>query len=353
MTAAAAPAPLRVGLVGYGLAGRVFHGQLIRACPDLAVQAVVTGRPERAAQVGADLPEAVVVPDVDALLGDVGRLDLVVVASANAVHAEQARAALDAGNAVVVDKPLDLTAGAARDLVAYAAGRPLTVFQNRRLDSDFRTIQRLRAEGELGEVRRFESRFERWRPQLGRGKWREVLPPDEGGGILLDLGSHLVDQALVLSGPVERVYAEVRELRGGGDDDAFLALSHRSGTVSHLWASAVAAAPGPRFRVLGSAGAFVVRDLDGQEDQLRAGLPADDPAFGVEPLQRWGHLVRGVESVPVEPSRGAWASFYPAVAAWCRKQSPPPVDPLDAVATLGVLDAARRSAATGATVAPP
>ncbi len=341
--------PLRVGLVGYGLAGRVFHAPLVRACADLELTAIVTRNPERAAQAAKDVPGATVTPDVDTLLADHSP-DVVVVASPNASHGQIARRALDAGAAVVVDKPLAVTAAEAQELVDYADGRPLTVFQNRRLDSDFRTIQRLRAEGELGEIRRFESRFERWRPELSRGKWREELPGSEGGGTLLDLGSHLADQALVLNGPVERVYAEVRAVRGGGDDDVFLALSHRSGAVSHLWASAVAAAPGPRFRVLGSAGGFVVRDLDGQEDQLRAGLPADDPSFGVEPPQRWGHLVRGVESVPVEPSRGGWASFYPQVAAWAGGEGPPPVDPLDAVATLTVLDAARHGATTGEVV---
>ena len=233
MTAAAAPAPLRVGLVGYGLAGRVFHGQLIRACPDLAVHAVVTGRSERAAQVAADLPEAVVVPDVDALLGDVGRLDLVVVASANAVHAEQARAALDAGCAVVVDKPLAVTSAEARELVAYAAGRPLTVFQNRRWDSDQLTLQRVLAAGELGPVWRHETRFERFRAVLDTGKWRETLSAAEGGGQLLDLGSHVIDQSVQLFGPVVGVYAEIESRRGGGDDAVFVALSHASGTRSH------------------------------------------------------------------------------------------------------------------------
>ncbi len=343
--------PLRVGLVGYGLAGRVFHAPLIRACADLDLTAVVTANPQRAADAATDIPGIAVVPDVAGLLTDHAP-DVVVVATPNASHAPVAREALGAGARVVVDKPLALSADEARSLAADADGR-LTVFQNRRLDSDFRTIQRLRAEGELGEIRRLESRFERWRPDLSRDKWREVLPGAKGGGILLDLGSHLVDQALTLCGPVERVYAEVRALRRGGDDDAFLALTHRSGTISQLWASAVAAAPGPRFRVLGSAGAFVVRELDGQEDQLRSGVAVDDPSFGVEAPQRWGHLVRGVESVPVEPSRGAWAAFYPQVAEWCRGERPPPVDPLDAVATLTVLDAARRGAADGVTVVLP
>jgi len=347
VTAAAAPAPLRVGLVGYGLAGRVFHGQLVRACPDLAVHAVVTGRPERAAQVGADLPEAVVVPDVDALLGDVGRLDLVVLASANAVHAEQARAALDAGSAVVVDKPLAVTSAEARELVAYAAGRPLTVFQNRRWDSDQLTLQRVLATGDLGPVWRHETRFERFRAVLDTGKWRETLAPAEGGGQLLDLGSHVIDQSVQLFGPVVGVYAEIESRRGGGDDAIFVALAHASGTRSHCSLGAVFGAPGPRRRVLGDAGALVVPALDSQEDQLRAGIVPGSAEFGVEPPRRWPRVVRDEAADPVRPERGRWDSFYPAVAAALRTGGGMPVDPADAAYTLEIIEAARRSAARG------
>ena len=153
----------------------------------------------------------------------------------------------------------------------------LVPFLNRRWDSDHLTLQRLLRDGSLGTVLRYESRFDRWRPDardrgLARGAARA-----EGGGVLLDLGAHLVDQALRLHGPASRVYAEVASRRGGADDDVFIALRHTSGVISHLWANALAAAPGPRLRVLGSRAAYVVERLDGQEDALRAGRSPASP----------------------------------------------------------------------------
>jgi scyllo-inositol 2-dehydrogenase (NADP+) len=343
---------LRVGLVGYGLAGEVFHGRLVAACPDLQVVGAVTRDPARAQRLAADHAGARAVPDVDALLGGLGPLDLVVVATPNTGHAEQARAALGVGAAVVVDKPLAVTADQAQGVVdaAAAAGRPLSVFLNRRWDSDQLTLARLVADGTLGEVHRHESRFERWRPAPDPTKWREALTAEEGGGQLIDLGSHLVDQSVQLFGPVQRVYAEVAARRGGGDDEAFVALSHRGGVASHLSLGAVFGAPGPRRRVLGSAAAYVVDELDGQEEALRGGVRGDDPALGVEPRARWGALHRGDEVVPVPSQRGQWTAFYPAMAAAVRGARPVPVDPRDAVAGLRVVEAARRSAATGTVV---
>jgi predicted dehydrogenase len=341
------PAPLRVGLVGYGLAGRVFHGRLIQACPDLSIVTVVTSNPERAAQVTTDLPEARVVPALDALLRDASGLDLVVIATANAVHAEAARDALDADCAVVVDKPLTVTAAQAQDLVAYAGGRPLTVFQNRRSDSDQVTLQRLLAEGRLGPVWRHESRFERFRQVLDTGRWRETLTAEEGGGQLLDLGSHLVDQSVQLFGPVTHVYAEIEHRRGGGDDAVFVALTHAAGVRTHLSLGAVFGSPGPRRRVLGDGGAFLVRGLDSQEDQLRAGVDPQSPAFGMEPEEAWPLIVRGDTAEAEPPDRGRWDSFYPAVAAALRDGKPMPVDPADSIHVLKVIEAARLSAARG------
>jgi predicted dehydrogenase len=249
----------------------------------------------------------------------------------------------------VVDKPLAPTAAEAHALVEHADARGvlLTVFHNRRWDSDQLTLGRLVSEGALGDVIRLESRFERWRPQLRPNAWRETAGPAEGGGVLLDLGTHLVDQALQLLGPATHVYGEVERWRGAaGDDDAFLALRHRSGSYSHLWLSEVAAAPGPRLRVLGTRAAFVVADVDGQEEALRSGRRPDDPTpWGVEPQSRWGRLVRGEQSEPVSSERGDWPSFYAYLVRAMREGGPPPVDPRDAVAALAVLDAARPSAA--------
>jgi scyllo-inositol 2-dehydrogenase (NADP+) len=235
---------------------------------------------------------------------------------------------------------------AAHELAARAerAGVPLTVFHNRRWDSDQLTLRRLIADGSLGDIRRYESRFERWRPQLRNDAWRETTAPREGGGVLLDLGFHLIDQALVLFGPVKGVHGEIDFRRGGpADDDVFLALEHDSGVRSHLWASAVAGAPGPRLRVLGSQAAFVVDELDGQEDALRAGLrPAGSSDWGAEPESRWGRLARGEASKPVRSENGAWPRFYEQVGLALRGEGPLPVDPGDAVKVLEILERALR-----------
>jgi predicted dehydrogenase len=351
-----AAGPLRVALVGYGLAGAAFHAPLIAVTPGLRLAAVVTGDPERQRQVRRAFPEARLLPDADALWAERDAVDLVVVAAPNRAHVPLARASIAAGLAVVVDKPLALTAAEARGLVEEAGARGvfLGVYQNRRWDGDFLTVRRLVREGALGDVLRVESRFERWRPEPRAG-WRERGAPEEGGGLLYDLGSHLVDQALVLSGPVTHVYCEQDRRRAGVevDDDTFVALTHASGARSHLWMSAVAAQPGPRFRVLGTRAAYVKHGLDPQEAELRAGgTRADRDGWGAEPEAAWGTLGAGDAVRPVATEAGAYPRFYAGVERALRTGGPSPVDPADAVATLAVLDAARRSAAAG-TVVPP
>jgi scyllo-inositol 2-dehydrogenase (NADP+) len=339
---------LRVAVIGYGLAGATFHAPLISATEGLTVATVVTHDPARGERALRDNPGVRIATSVEEVWERASQHDLVVIAAANDAHAPLSKRAIDAGLAVVVDKPLAPTAAEARAVVDHAQERGvlLTVFHNRRWDSDYLTLRRLLANGELGEITRFESRFERWRPQLRPDAWREIASPAEGGGVLLDLGTHLVDQALQLLGPATHVYAEIEHRRGAaGDDDAFVALRHGSGSYSHLWMSAVAAAPGPRLRALGTSAAFVVADVDGQEDALRSGLRPGDPGpWGVEPESRWGRLVRGEESEPVPSEPGDWPSFYAALVRALREGGPPPVDPHDAVATLEVLDSARLSA---------
>jgi len=336
---------LRAALIGFGLAGSLFHAPLIAATPGLRLATVVTGNRDRAGDARRRYPDARVEPRVEDVWERAAEHDLVVVATPNASHAELASLAIEAGMAVVVDKPLASTSTAARELIERAERRgvTLTVFHNRRWDSDQLTLRRLIGEGPLGQVLRFESRFERWRPEARGDAWRETSSPAEGGGVLLDLGTHLVDQALNLFGPVRDVYGEVDHRRGGpADDDVFVALEHVSGIRSHLWASSVAAARGPRLRVLGSAGAFVVDELDGQEDALRAGLrPDGSGAWGAEPSERWGRLHRGDEGGPVPSENGAWPRFYEQLAAAITENGPPPVDPRDAVAVLEILERAR------------
>jgi predicted dehydrogenase len=344
----------RVALIGYGLAGKVFHAPLIASVHGLALAAIVTRDPGRQAEARREHPDAVLLETAQEVWERADDFDLVVVAAPNRAHAPLARASLEAGLPVVVDKPLAINAGEARELVdeARRRGLMLTVFHNRRWDGDLLTARRLIEHGEVGRVLRFESRFERWRPAVSAG-WREQPGLDEGGGLLYDLGSHLVDQALHLFGPVSQVYAEVDSRRAGAqvDDDVFVALRHRSRVRSHLWMSAVAAELGPRLRVLGDRAAYVKYRLDGQEDALAAGGRPDHPDWGQEPEEDWGLL--GVDGdtrrVPTEP--GAYQRFYEGVAAALHQGGEPPVDPEQAVSVLLVLDAARVSAQEGRVLA--
>ncbi|MEU3250016.1 Gfo/Idh/MocA family oxidoreductase [Streptomyces sp. NPDC006997] len=359
MTGTPPGTPLRVGLIGYGLAGSVFHAPLIAATDGLALDTVVTANPDRQRQARAEFPDVRPAATADELFDRADELDLVVVASPNRTHVPLATAALKAGLPVVVDKPVAGTAAEARALAALAdeRGLLLSVFQNRRWDNDFLTLQGLLADGELGDVWRFESRFERWRPQP-KGGWRESGDPAEIGGLLYDLGSHVVDQALVLFGPAAEVYAETDVRRPGAetDDDTFIALTHASGVRSHLYVSATTAQLGPRFRVLGSRAGYVKYGLDPQEAALRDGRrPGTDADFGVEPEALWGRTGSGESPLtgggrPVPTARGDYPAYYAAVARSLREGTAAPVTALEAAAALDVLEAARRSAREKVTV---
>ncbi|MFJ3834008.1 Gfo/Idh/MocA family oxidoreductase [Streptomyces sp. NPDC090054] len=363
MNTASPTAPLRVALIGYGLAGSVFHAPLVTATEGLVLDTVVTSDPGRQGQVREAHPDVRIAASADELWARAGggdAPDLVVIASPNKTHVPLATAALTAGLPVVVDKPLAATAAEARDLAALAdrTGTFLSVFQNRRWDNDFLTLRRLLDGGDLGEVLRFESRFERWRPQL-KGGWRESGAPEEIGGLLYDLGSHVVDQALVLFGPAVRVYAEADVRRPGAeaDDDTFIALTHANGVRSHLHVSATTAQLGPRFRVLGSRAGYVKYGLDPQEAALREGLrPGDESRpWGEEPEHLWGRLGSGESpltggGLPVRTAAGDYPAYYAAVAAALRSGGPAPVTAHEAARCLAVLEAARRSSTEGVAV---
>ncbi|MEW2415090.1 Gfo/Idh/MocA family oxidoreductase [Streptomyces sp. NPDC046866] len=351
--------PLRVGVVGYGLAGSVFHAPLVAATDGLVLDTVVTSDPGRQDQVREDYPDVRIAASPQELWDRDPGLDLIVVASPNRTHVPLATAALEAGIPVVVDKPLAATAAEARGLADLAdrTGTFLSVFQNRRWDNDFLTLRRLLADGELGEIQRFESRFERWRPQL-KGGWRESGAPEEIGGLLYDLGSHVVDQALVLFGPAVRVYAETDVRRPGAetDDDTFIAVTHANGIRSHLYVSATTAQLGPRFRVLGSRAGWVKYGLDPQEAALREGhRPGGDAPWGEEPEHMWGRLGSGESPLtgggtPVATVPGDYPAYYAAVAAALREGGPAPVTAREAAQCLEVLEAARISSRDGVTV---
>jgi scyllo-inositol 2-dehydrogenase (NADP+) len=344
---------IRVGLVGFGLAGAVFHAPLVAATRGMRLAAVVTSDAERARRAQGLYPGARVFDTAGRLWEHAESLDLVVIASPNRTHAPLALAALDAGLSVVVDKPLAATAAEGRSLVAEARRRGLllTVFHNRRWDGDFLTLRGLSEGGALGRVLRFESRFERWRPEPKPG-WRQSAEPSEAGGLLYDLGSHLIDQALLLFGPASRVYAELDRPYADSevDNDSFVALTHEGGVRSHLWMSTAAAQAGPRFRALGSAAAYTKFGLDVQEAQLARGVRPGEPGWGEEAEEHWGLLGAGDELRRLRTEPGCYECFYRGVVAAMRDGVPPPVEPDEAVAVLEVIEAARRSHAEGQTV---
>jgi predicted dehydrogenase len=364
--------PVRWALAGYGPGGRVFHAPLIASAPGIELAAVVTGDGDRRAAVAREHPGAVCVGSLAELpaLGVVG----VTVTTPPAIHAPLALQAIALGLHVVVDKPFALTADEAAEVVTAArdAGALLTVYQNRRWDNDFLTVRALVEAGRLGTVHRFTSRLDRSRPV--KPGWSSATPA-EGGGTLLDLGPHLIDQALVLLGPAVTVHAELdtrravsearrdagtgpargarSEQSGPAEDDIQLHLRHASGARSTLAAGMASPAAGPRFLVNGSAGGLRIEGFDIQEAQLKAGAsPASlGEAWGVDPDAAGVLTDLDGTAVTVPLERGRWHGFYPAVAAAVRGEASMPVDPQDAIATARVIDAARESARTGRVIA--
>ncbi|GIF52288.1 putative dehydrogenase [Asanoa ferruginea] len=334
---------MRFGLVGYGFGGRYFHAPLLRSAPDIDFAGVVTRSPDRRAELEKDHPGVTAYDSLQALVTD--GVQAVAISTPADTHIPLAMEAIGLGMAVVVDKPFALDAAEARTAIEAAerAGVALSVYQNRRWDSDLLTVRRLIDTGELGDITRFESRFERFSPDPG--------PPAAGGGALRDFGAHLVDQALLLFGPADHVYARM-SARHTLDDDFFVTVAHTGGVESQLWGSWVQGAPGPRFRVTGTTGTYIVDGVDGQEADLIAGrTPATEgDRWGTEPQARWGNLYRGGPAEPVPTERGRWDTYYPAFAAAVRGEAPLPVDPWDVLRNIEVLDAARTSATTGTTI---
>ena len=331
-----------VGLAGFGSAGRGIHAPLLQQS-GMTIAVVATADPGRSEQVGNELPGARVVADLDALLA-VGGLELIVLATPSGLHAGQARQCIDAGIAVVVDKPLATDATQAYGVVdaARAAGVALTVFQNRRFDAEHVAARETVGSGRLGEVFRHEFRWERWRP-TPKDRWRENASAAEGGGILLDLHSHMIDAAVDLFGPIDTVYAEVAARTTVAEDDAFLACRHTSGVVSHLGATSVSAAPGPRVRILGRSGAFLLNQFEDDGADIYPDLAHADTG-------QCGWIYAGQQRTPVTRPPGGQVDFYRQVGralATPDPQAAMPVDPYDAVHALAVIDAARTSATRG------
>ncbi|MDM0013534.1 oxidoreductase [Variovorax sp. J22P168] len=342
---------LRAGLVGYGFAGQTFHAPVLSTVPGLELAAVASSQP---AKVHADWPGVDVVPDVDRLLRR-SDIDLVVVATPNAQHHPIARLALEAGKHVVVDKPFTLDAAQARELAALAAGRGrvLSVYQNRRFDADFLTLRDLLARGELGRPVFLESHFDRFRPQV-RERWREQPVP--GAGLWVDLGAHLVDQAVQLFGRPDTLQLDTAALRDQAvvEDYFHAVLRYESGPHAPLrvllHATTLAAFGAPRYIVHGTRGSYVKRGVDPQEDALRAGQRPSAAGWGIDPLDGELTLVGsdGVPHASALPTRpGNYVDYYAAVRDAILGKGPNPVTPEQAVELMELLDLGRQSAAEG------
>lgn len=371
---------LQVALIGYGLAGRVFHAPLISAAVGLNLAAIVTR--SQAEQARKDHPEANIVGSVDDLLKAAPAFDLVVVATPNDSHVPLAIKALSAGSAVVIDKPAALSVKEMQELLAVkeTTGRFLSIFQNRRWDGDFLSLKEIVSSGAIGKTTRFESRFERYRTEPKPGGWREVTAAAAGGGILLDLGSHLIDQAVNLFGQPLSVYAEIKRRRQAvqGDDDVFVALEFKEEVIAHLWMSMLAPSPAARFRLSGWLGSFEKWGLDRQEDALRSGLRPDKDGWLEAISGETARLTARVDSAhastgqsngaagnvsplvsrDVAVQTGNYLHYYQAVAA-CLSGSAgsaatAPVNPVsgeEALTTIKIIELARQSSSLGKVMA--
>lgn len=334
-----------VGLIGYGLSGRAFHAPYVGVTPGMMLRAVVS---RDAAKVHADLPGLRVVDDVAALLAGPD-LDLVIVASPDALHADHAIAALSAGKHVLIDKPFAPTQTEARRIIAAseAARKSVTVFHNRRWDADFLTLRGLLAEGGLGDIVQFESHFDRWRP-VPADTWKEARQ----GGSWLDLGPHLVDQALVLFGLPEAVTADIATMRADAPaPDYFHAVLRYRDKRVILHSSKLVAANGLRFAVHGTRGSWMKHGIDPQEAAAVAGHRPGGEGWGHDPVP--GILTRcdsDCAAVPHPNLPGDYRRFWAALAAHIAGDGPNPVPAHEALAVMEVLDAGLQSAALASEV---
>ena len=343
---------IQVGLIGYGMAGQVFHAPLISVVAGLRLAAVVERHGEESRK---RYPAVTIVRDAEALFAD-PTIELVVIATPNLSHLPLARQALLAGKHVVVDKPFTINTADADELIRLAKqqGRMLSVFQSRRWDGDFQTMQALVRSGRLGQLVEYEARYERYRPAPRLGAWREAAQP--GSGILYDLGAHLIDQAVVLFGMPQQITAHVGMQRAGVQVDDYFHITLGYGTLTAtLKASMLAREPGPHFTLHGTAGSFVKYGMDPQEDLLKAGATPGGPGWGLEPSARWGKFNTQIDGLrfegAIESLPGSYQGFYENIYAALNGEAELSVTPTQARNTIRLIELAQQSSAEGRTLA--
>ena len=334
---------MRAGIVGYGLAGRYFHAPTLVSA-GFEVAAICARSLEKKAIAHEDFPNAILVNSIEELVDE--DLDLIVIASTNDVHSEHAKISISAGIATVVDKPMGRDYYETLALFDHAEMHnvPVTVFFNRLWDSDSLTIKKVISEGVIGRVFRADSRFERFRPELNPSAWRENVSADVGGGLLLDLQTHLVSTALDWFGPAQLVHASVREVRGAANDDVVLVLKHDSGVDSYLSASAIIGAPGPKLRLNGDKGSLVINKLDRQEELLRKGFKA---SFGKwlpsQEITTEARIHKGNDSFSYPGVPGSYPNFYQQVRSALEIGTDLPVSRDFALSVARIIDQAREN----------
>jgi predicted dehydrogenase len=339
---------IRVGLIGFGYAARTFHAPLLRAIAGYRIVAVGSSRP---AEVAAAWPDIEHIAEPEAVAADAD-VDLIVVATPNDTHARLAGVALRAGCHVVVDKPFTLTAAEARGLgrLADDQGLVLSVFHNRRWDSDFLTVQAAVREGRLGEVALFESRLDRFRPDV-RDHWRDRA--GTGSGLLYDLGPHLIDQALVLFGVPDSVQATLAaQRRGAAAIDQMLLVLRYGQRVATLHAGSLVAGGSPRFALHGDRASLVKRGSDVQEAQLRKGVRPGEPGWGVDPDDAVLYDGATGESRRVAALAGDQRAYYVALSQALRGQGPNPVTAAQGATVMAIIEAAQQAETDGRRVVP-
>lgn len=333
---------MRVGIAGYGLAGRSFHAPLLKGC-GFEISTILTSNSTRARQAKEDFPLVKIVSSLDDFLAQ--DLDLVVIASANMAHAEQALATIARGIPLIIDKPVGRNLVETKTIIdaASKAGVPITAYYNRLWDSDALTVKKVVSQGLIGKPFRLDSRFERFRPQLNPASWRESQSAHEGGGLHLDLQTHLVSTALDWFGEAELAYANIRNIRGDSEDDVVLVLKHAT-VDSYCAVSAIAGSEGPRVRLLGSEGALIIEDLDPQEPLLRSGHIPEGGTWQI-PTSSKAYIQRGDKREEIDAVPGNYGHFYLEVLGALEDKNPMPISTDQILAVATIIDKAREISA--------
>lgn len=344
------PEKIRTLILGYGLAGEVFHAPLLASLPQYEVCGIATKDGAKIERAKRCFPQCRIFSDADHAFAHAGMFDLVVIATPNRLHAPLAAQSLQNDLHVVIDKPVATTVAEVENLIAARnkSGKIVSVFQNRRWDGDFLTVKKLIEQKQLGDIIRIESRFERFRP-LAKSSWREKGSIEEGAGLIYDLGSHLIDQVLQLFGKPHSIFAYGDKRRKDvlADDESWLVLSFKNGVRAHLSVSACAAIQGPRFRLNGLNGSYVKYGLDPQENCLREGRGPGSSGWGKEAPEKWGELVylrkNELVNTVVETESGCYEQYYELMAAAILNNAAPPVTLEEALSGMQVIEAAHKA----------